>query len=84
MYSHPLNRRAMLYAGWLAGAGLTLGDALKLQAGEKGNSSDPSFGKAKSVIHIYLQGGFAQPTALIPSLMRLRSTVEYCHQNLPV
>jgi uncharacterized protein (DUF1501 family) len=66
--THPLTRREMLYVGWLAGAGLTLGDMLALDAAENGQQAKPSvgFGKAKSVIHIYLQGGFAQTDSFDP------------------
>ncbi len=66
--THRLDRRSMIYAGWLAGAGLTLGDAIKLQADQRTGraSTDSSFGKAKSVIHIYLQGGFAQTDSFDP------------------
>lgn len=65
---HRLNRREMIYAGWLAGAGLTLGDAFRLQASERSDAAarGQNFGKAKSVIHIYLQGGFAQTDSFDP------------------
>ncbi|MFN7876083.1 MAG: DUF1501 domain-containing protein [Pirellula sp.] len=58
------NRRAFLYAGWLGGAGLTLGQMLQLEAiaGER-KGPEP---KAKSVIHIYLQGGFPHMDSFDP------------------
>ncbi|MFM8726854.1 MAG: DUF1501 domain-containing protein, partial [Planctomycetaceae bacterium] len=60
-------RRDFLYAGWLAGAGLTLGQMLKLEAAEDRTAEAPaSTAKAKSVIHIYLQGGFAHMDSFDP------------------
>src|SRR5262245_31982134 len=59
-------RREVLYAGWLGGLGLTLGNLLRLetQAAETGGTKiDP---QAKSVIHIYLQGGFAHMDSFDP------------------
>ncbi|XZE17725.1 DUF1501 domain-containing protein [Pirellulaceae bacterium SH449] len=58
------NRRAFLYAGWLGGAGLTLGQMLQLEAmaGER-KGPEP---KAKSVIHIYLNGGFPHMDSFDP------------------
>lgn len=65
--THRLNRREMVYVGWLAGAGLTLGDMLKANATERDQqASTASFGRAKSVIHIYLQGGFSQTDSFDP------------------
>src|SRR5262249_30541441 len=59
------NRRDFLAAGWLAGLGLSLGEFLKLEAaaGQPGGKPEP---KARSVIHIYLQGGFAQTDSFDP------------------
>ncbi|MBL8816696.1 MAG: DUF1501 domain-containing protein [Planctomyces sp.] len=67
-------RREMLYAGWLGGLGLSLGQMLKLEAaGQPGTGSlqsevnqSASEPKAKSVIHIYLQGGFAHMDSFDP------------------
>ncbi len=66
--SHRLTRRDFVYVGWLAGAGLTLGDMLRCQAAEptRNKPASSSFGRAKSVIHIYLQGGFAQTDSFDP------------------
>lgn len=60
------SRRDVLYAGWLGGLGLTLGDFFRLQstAAEAGGTSLPA--RAKSVIHIYLQGGFAHMDSFDP------------------
>jgi len=54
-------RREFLYAGWLGGLGLTLGDFFRLQAAEPAKE-----GKARSVINIYLQGGFAHMDSFDP------------------
>ena len=66
-------RRDFLYAGWLGGLGLGLGSFLKLQAAnadESGNATNAAVAaqaaKAKSVIHIYLQGGFAHMDSFDP------------------
>jgi uncharacterized protein (DUF1501 family) len=56
-------RRNVLYAGWLGGAGLTLGNLLQLQALASAKGKEP---KAKSVIHIYLQGGFPHMDSFDP------------------
>jgi uncharacterized protein (DUF1501 family) len=60
-------RRDFLFAGWLGGIGLTLGDFFRAQAAapaaETGTRRDP---KALSVIHIYLQGGFAHMDSFDP------------------
>lgn len=58
-------RRDFLYAGWLGGIGLTMGNLFQAQAkaAEVGQAIAP---KAKSVIHIYLQGGFAHMDSFDP------------------
>jgi uncharacterized protein (DUF1501 family) len=59
-------RRDVLHVGWLAGVGLTLGDYFQMQshAAEAGTKAiEP---KAKNVIHIYLQGGFAHMDSFDP------------------
>jgi hypothetical protein len=61
------SRRDFLYAGWLGGLGLSLGSFLKLEAAAK--AADPARAiqpKAKSVIHIYLQGGFPHMDSFDP------------------
>ena len=61
-----LTRRDFLYAGWLGGLGLTMGDYFRLQAlGGDSAPKQPEV-KAKSVIHIYLQGGFAHMDSFDP------------------
>ncbi len=68
-YSMRRSRRDFMYVGWLGGAGLTLGDLLKLESSaaevnaKNGKKIEP---KAKSVIHIYLQGGFPHMDSFDP------------------
>ncbi|HVL12425.1 MAG TPA: DUF1501 domain-containing protein [Gemmata sp.] len=60
-------RRDVLRVGWLGGLGLTLGDVLKLESAAK--AAEPTRkveAKAKSVIHVYLQGGFAHMDSFDP------------------
>lgn len=62
-------RREFLYAGWLAGLGLSMGQLFQLQAaGAVRRSEDQvqTATKARSVIHIYLQGGFAHMDSFDP------------------
>jgi len=65
-------RRDFLYAGWLGGLGLSLGNLLKLQslqgsdANGKTGTGNTGAPKAKFVIHIYLQGGFAHMDSFDP------------------
>lgn len=50
-------RRDILRAGGSAMLGMTLGGMLKLQAAQANTGKGPGWGKAKSVILVYLQGG---------------------------
>lgn len=62
-------RRDFLYAGWLAGLGLSMGQLFRLQAQNPIAASDggvPATAKARAVIHIYLQGGFAHMDSFDP------------------
>lgn len=59
-------RRDFIYAGWLGGMGLTIGDLLTLQARAAKNSGGTIEAKARAVIHIYLQGGFAHIDSFDP------------------
>jgi hypothetical protein len=59
-------RRDFLYAGWLGGVGLTLGDLLRGEARAAEGSPRKPEAKAKSVIQIYLQGGFAHMDSFDP------------------
>lgn len=58
-------RRDVLRVGWLGGLGLSLGNLLRAEAAaeKRGAKSEP---KAKSVIHIYLNGGFAHMDSFDP------------------
>jgi len=56
-------RRDLIRVGCLAGLGLTLGDVLKLEAAQPPKKAEA---KAKSVIHVYLQGGFAHMDSFDP------------------
>ena len=51
-------RREAIRVGALAGLGLTLPGLLRARAGA--STADPTFGRARSVIMIYLHGGPAQ------------------------
>ena len=59
-------RREFLYVGWLGGLGLTVGNMFRLQAANADESTQAAEPKAKSVIHIYLQGGFAHMDSFDP------------------
>jgi hypothetical protein len=60
-------RREILRVGWLGGLGLSLGSFLRLEAAARaasgGRAVEP---KATSVVHIYLQGGFAHMDSFDP------------------
>jgi hypothetical protein len=58
-------RRDILHVGWLGGLGLSLGSLLRLEAARADSNRRPE-AKAKSVIHIYLQGGFAHMDSFDP------------------
>jgi hypothetical protein len=63
----PPTRRDIIRVGWLGGLGLSLGAFLKMEAAAK--AADPVRKvepKAKSVIHVYLQGGFAHMDSFDP------------------
>jgi hypothetical protein len=58
------SRRDFLRVGAISGLGLTLADMLRIEAAQSGRPrSEP---KAKSVIHIYLQGGFPHMDSFDP------------------
>ncbi|MBY0457949.1 MAG: DUF1501 domain-containing protein, partial [Gemmataceae bacterium] len=59
-------RRDLIRVGWLGGLGLTLGDFFALQARAEEKGAKKPEAKAKSVIHIYLQGGFAHMDSFDP------------------
>ncbi len=65
-FNNP-NRRDLIRVGWLGGLGLSLGAFLKMEAAAQ--AAEPTKkveAKAKSVIHIYLQGGFAHMDSFDP------------------
>lgn len=59
-------RRDLIRVGSLGALGLTLGDFLKLEARAKAAEPKKPEAKAKSVIHVYLQGGFAHMDSFDP------------------
>lgn len=63
-----MNRRDFLYTGLFGGLGLSMGDALKLQA------ESPLNPKAQSVIHIFLPGGAAAQETWDP---KINAPIEY-------
>ncbi len=58
-------RRDIIRVGFLGGLGLTLGDVLRLEAAQN-SANKPNTAKAQSVIHVYLQGGFAHMDSFDP------------------
>ena len=58
--SARLDRRQALQAGTLAGMGLLLPDLLRARAESRPAGAGGTFGRAKSVIMLYLHGGHAQ------------------------
>lgn len=58
------SRRDLIRVGTVAGLGLTLGDVLKLEAAQPAGKKAEA--KTKSVIHVYLQGGFAHMDSFDP------------------
>src|SRR5262245_1379747 len=65
-HCRALSRRDLIRVGWLGGLGLTLGQYLKLDAARAADPTRKAEPKAKSVIHIYLQGGFAHMDSFDP------------------
>jgi hypothetical protein len=73
--SAGLGRREFLHVGSLTGLGLSLGGFLKMQAARADAKSFAHFeGTAKSVIHIWLPGGWAQQETFDPKPL---SPLEY-------
>src|SRR5687768_15596972 len=63
--SARLNRRQLLQVGGLAGMGLLLPDLFRAHAGAR-TAAGGTFGRAKSVIMLYLHGGHAQQETFDP------------------
>jgi hypothetical protein len=59
-------RRDVIRVGWLSALGLSLGSFLKLKEARGGTPARKIEPKAKSVIHIYLQGGFPHMDSFDP------------------
>jgi uncharacterized protein (DUF1501 family) len=59
-------RRDVIRVGWLGTLGLSLGSFLKLEAARAAGTDRKAEPKAKSVIHVYLQGGFAHMDSFDP------------------
>lgn len=72
-FSRP-TRREFLRAGWLGGLGISLGDLLAGQSRAEERTGGKIEPKARSVIQIYLQGGFAHMDSFDP---KPDSPVEY-------
>ena len=67
MCGGPGNRREFLHVGALTGLGLSLGGLFKAQSARADTKSLAHFdGTAKSVIHIWLPGGWAQQETFDP------------------
>lgn len=85
---NPLNsrgRREFLTVGAMGMLGLTLGDLLRMEsnASETGVSG---FGKAKSILHIFLPGGMAQQESFDPkpyAPLEYRGSFGVTKTNLP-
>ena len=60
------SRRDFLYAGWLGGLGLTMGEFFRLRTAAAESGGKKIEPRAKSVIHIYLNGGFAHMDSFDP------------------
>src|SRR3954469_4156963 len=85
-----ITRRDLLRVGGSAVLGVTLADLFRLQAkaatAEKAETAGPGFGKAKSVILVYLQGGPSHldlwdPKADVPD--KVRSVFKAIDTKLP-
>ena len=61
-----LDRREMIRLGGLSSLGLSLPGLLASRAMASSENSDPTFGKAKSVIYVWLQGGPPQHETFDP------------------
>jgi hypothetical protein len=81
-----MNRRELLRIGGSAMLGLSLADIFRLQAADNAPAGGPGFGRARSVIMIYLQGGPSHldlwdPKDNCPE--RVRSIFDPIHTCLP-
>lgn len=79
-------RREIIRAGCLGGLGLSLGGLLKLEAAARADDPGKAPAKATSVIHIYLQGGFAHMDSFDPkpdAPAEYRGILDAIETNLP-
>jgi uncharacterized protein (DUF1501 family) len=67
-------RRGALYVGFLGGLGLSLGDALRMQARGAAKFYESKEGPAKAVINIFLPGGMASQESFDP---KINAPIEY-------
>ena len=65
-FGNRLSRRNFMYAGYLGGLGLSLGDMLWLESQADQKFYESKEGTAKSVIYIYLPGGMAHQESFDP------------------
>jgi hypothetical protein len=81
------SRREILRVGWLGGLGISLGSFLRLEAlARAAEGSDKIRAKATSVIHIYLQGGFAHMDSFDPkpdAPAEYRGILDAVQTNMP-
>ena len=63
---HGVDRRGFLTVGAIGGLGLSLGDYFRMQAASAAAGQPAREGVAKSVIYIYLPGGFAHQETFDP------------------
>jgi len=80
--AHHAGRRDFLHVGALSALGLSLGGYLRSQSARGDTKSFAHFeGKAKSVIHIWLPGGWAQQETFDPKPL---APVEYRGEMKPI
>ena len=65
-FSDGVDRRGFLTVGALGGLGLTLGDFFRMEAARADAGKPAREGVAKSVIYIYLPGGYAHQETFDP------------------
>ena len=65
-FSNGVDRRGFLTVGALGGLGLTLGDFFRMEAARADAGQPSKEGVAKSVIYIYLPGGYAHQETFDP------------------
>jgi hypothetical protein len=63
---HGVDRRGFLTVGAIGGLGLSLGDYFRMQAARGADAAPVKEGVAKSVIYIYLPGGYAHQELFDP------------------